>query len=495
MPTQRKILIADPDVESVRSLSRALRQRGYQVHYAQDGSKALELAVLRHPDLTLFDESSTLLDARTFTNILRTNPRTSEIPVVLTGGEFDPDRFRGWRDGFLRKPFNLDEVLSRIDQIFRRAEAARELKGQREIEGNLSQLSLPDLVQILSMNKRTGRLTLLRGTERGEIHVADGRPVNARVGAVEGEKALFRLLSWTEGTFELVTAAPAGKPRIQRSMDDALLEGMRHSDEVARLLASLPPRNASLQVSAEVELPTDPHPVAAQVLELLRQPRTLAELLDLAQPTDLDVLSALATLMQKGVVRVAEEEDRDEGGPLLGPAEVHALRTRIFRGRAASTRTAVAKVFVCAHGPSGLKQLVSELRGATRVEADPPALKSGFGTFARLEVSEVLCVELCTLPPADAARPLWRPFTAGAVGGILCDRSERALALGHYLAFEVRTPVVVMGGEVPPELQAAPAGAAAVGNEPAEALRALLVQSLNPVQPPARIPALAPRVL
>ncbi|HEY8209977.1 MAG TPA: DUF4388 domain-containing protein [Myxococcaceae bacterium] len=493
MATPRKILITDPDVESVRALSKELRQRGYQVHYAPDGSKALELAVLRHPDLTLFDESSTLLDARTFTNILRTNPRTSEIPVVLTGEGFDPDRFRGWPDGFLKKPFNLDEVLARIDQIFRRAEAARELKGQREIEGNLAQLSLTDLMQILAMNKRTGRLALLRGTERGEIHVAEGRPVNARAGVAEGEKALFRLLTWTEGTFELVTAAPSGKPRIDRSMDEALLEGMRQADEVGRLLAQLPPRNAYLQVAPEVEPPTDPHPVAAQVLELLHQPRTLAELLDSAPPADLAVLSALATLMQKGVVRVAEEREQGPGGPLLGPAEVHALRTRIFRGRGSGARAAVAKVFVCAHGPAGLKQLLVDLRGASRVSADPPALRSGFGTFARLEVSEALCVEFCSLPPSDAARPLWRPFTAGAVGAILLDRSERALALGHYLAFEVRTPVVVMGGEVPPELHAAPAGAAAVGREPAEALRALLVQSLNPVQPPARIPAPPPR--
>jgi hypothetical protein len=268
---------------------------------------------------------------------------------------------------------------------------------------------------------------------------------------------------------------------------------MRQADEVSHLLAQLPPRNAYLQVSPDVELPTDPHPVAAQVLELLHQPRTLAELLDLAPPTDLAVLSALSTLMQKAVVRVAEEREQGAGGPLLGPAEIHALRTRIFRGRTSAARTAVAKVFVCAHGPAGLKQLLADLRGASRVMADPPALKSGFGTFARLEVSDTLCVELCSLPPGDAARPLWRPFTAGAVGAILLDRSERALALGHYLAFEVRAPVVVMGGEVPPELHAAPAGAAAVGREPSEAVRALLVQSLNPVQPPARIPALPPR--
>src|SRR5204863_1474347 len=117
-----------------------------------------------------------------------------------------------------------------------------------------------------------------------------------------------------------------------------------------------------------------------------------------APAADLAVLSALSTLMQKGVVRVAEEREQGADGPLLGPAEVHALRTRSFRGRASAARGAVAKVFVCAHGPAALKQLLVDLRGATRVSADPPALRSGFGTFARMEVSDALCVEFCSLP-------------------------------------------------------------------------------------------------
>src|SRR4051812_7629003 len=114
MPTVRKILIADPELEAARALSRALREKGYQVHFAPDGSRALEVAVLRHPDLVLFDEQCRLLDARTFIQILRTNPRTEEIPVVLTSASQDADKVRGLRDGYLRKPFNLDEVLARI---------------------------------------------------------------------------------------------------------------------------------------------------------------------------------------------------------------------------------------------------------------------------------------------------------------------------------------------------------------------------------------------
>ncbi|HEX8698962.1 MAG TPA: DUF4388 domain-containing protein, partial [Myxococcaceae bacterium] len=196
MALVRKILIADPDLEAVRMLTRALRQKGYQVHYAPDGARALEVCVLRHPDLVLFDEGCKLLDARTFIQILRTNPRTEDIPVVLTTSSQDVDRLRGMRVAAnLKKPFNLDEVLGRIEHIFRRSEAARDLKNDaQEIEGSLSQLGIPDLMQILGMNKRSGKLSLERGSERGEIFVGDGRPVNARLGRVEGEKALFRML-------------------------------------------------------------------------------------------------------------------------------------------------------------------------------------------------------------------------------------------------------------------------------------------------------------
>ena len=483
MAQARNILIADPDLESVRVLSRALRQRGYMVHYAPDGSRALEVAVLRHPDLTLFDDTCQLLDAKTFVQILRTNPRTADIPVVLTTASLDADKARVFRDGYLKKPFNLDEVLARIDHVFRRSEAAKDLKAESEIEGNLSQLGIPDLLQILAMNKRSGKLALMRGAERGEIQVGEGRPMNARIGIVEGEKALFRLLAWTEGSFSFTPGPPPPRARINRGMDDALLEGMRQSDEVARFLPSLPPRNARVHLAPEADLPLDQHPVTSQVVELLRQPRVLSELIDAAPATDLEVLTVLSTLMQKGVVRIAESEADDAAaGPLLGPAEIHALRTRLFRGRAPG-KIAVGKVFVCGNGAQAARRI---LLGVPRLQVDsaePIAVKSGFGTLGRFEVSEALQIDFCLLPPVDAARPLWRPFSAGAIGALMLDDSEQSSRVAKWLAFDVRVPLVVVGGKVPPALQHAPAGAAAVGNDLLEALRALLIQSLNPLSP------------
>ncbi len=461
-------------------LTRALRQRGYQVHYAPDGARALEVCVLRHPDLALFDEGCRLLEARTFIQILRTNPRTEDIPVVLTTTNLDVDRLRGMRvAAHLKKPFNLDEVLSRIEHIFRRTEAAKDLKNDaQEIEGSLSQLGIPDLMQILGMNKRSGKLSLERGSERGEIVVGDGRPVNARLGRVEGEKALFRLLTWSEGSFTFAPGTSAGKPRITRGMDDALMEGMRQADEVNRLLPSLPARTVRLVIAPDADLPQDQHPVTAQVVDLLRQPRSLGEVLDLAPATDLEVLGVLTTLIQKGVARVAEGEEQGSG-PLLGPAELHALRSRVLRGKAPQ-KVVTAKVFICGNGPAAARRLFARLPGLAAISAEPSAVKSGFGTLGRLELSEVLHLDFCVLPPAEAARPLWRPFSAGAVGALLMDGSEAAVRLASYLAWEIRVPLVVIGDAVPQPLQGAPAGAISMGEDLSEAVKTLLIQSLNP---------------
>jgi len=479
MSQARKILIADPDLEAVRPLSRALRQKGYQVHYAPDGSRALEVSVLRHPDLVLIDEGCKLIDARTFINILRTNPRTDDVAVVVTAEQLDADRMRGLRDGYLRKPLNLDEVLSRIEHVLRRSDAAKDLRGDaKELEGNLGQLGIADLLQILSMNKRTGKMTLSRPGEAGEINVLEGRPVNAKLGRVEGEKALFRLLGWSEGSFAFVQGSPSARERIHRSMDDALLEGMRQNDEVARLTPQLPARLTRVQLDPSADLSGDQHPVTSEVVELLRMPRALADVVDLAPSSDLDVLGVLSTLLQKGVARVVEG-DSDEGqGPLLGPAEIHALRTRLLRGRGA-TKVAVSKVFICASAAQGMRSFLVQLPGLKAVAAEPAAVRSGFGTLGRFEVSEAFWVDFCVLPASEAARPLWRPFSAGAIGALVLDVGPDALRIASFLAFDLRVPLAVLGPSLPPSLVRAPAGVFITSEGLLEALRGLLLQALH----------------
>src|SRR5512140_2128583 len=273
MPPVRKILFADPDPSTVRALAPALRQRGYQVHAARDGSRALQIAILRFPDLVIFDERCPLLDARTFVRILRTNPRTERIPVILTGEALDLDRAR--LGTYLRKPFNQDEVLARIDQVFRRVEAAKAVSGEsREIEGNLAQIPLPDLLQILAANRKTGRLVVEREGDRAEVALDEGRVLDARMGAATGEKALYRLLTRREGQFAFVPGPSGAAPRIERRIEELMLEALPQPDELLELAVH------------PSEIPAGLHPVTEEVVARLDRTRRFDEVVDACHASD-----------------------------------------------------------------------------------------------------------------------------------------------------------------------------------------------------------------
>ena len=478
MASARKILIADPDAESVRGLMRALRERGYQLHAAPDGARALEIAVLRHPDLILFDETSRLLEARTFIQILRTNPRTEDIPVIVTGHGNDLERLRGFRDGYLRKPVNLDEVLSRLEQIFRRTEAARQLRGEAsEIEGSLKQMGIADLLQILASNRRTGKIELSFAGARGEILLGEGRPVNARIAGVEGEKALFRLLAWREGTFAFTPLPSAPSARIDRGMEDALLEGMRQADEGARVSERLPSRAAFLALAPGAQLPSELHPITQQVVQAAAEPLPLSELLDRCPATDFEVLAAVASLIEKGLLVQVERRETADVTPLLHPAELHALRAKLVRGR--QSIAAMGKVLVAGHARAvgRFARALSRLPGFS---PERSGLAHEFGALGHIALPDQLAIELLALPTDEAYRPLWRPFGAGAVVALILD--ETGLGLAAFFANDSRVHLMLAGAAaVPQNLRRAMGGASLGPTDPVEVVRAALMLAAAPV--------------
>jgi CheY-like chemotaxis protein len=474
MAAPRKILIVDPDPSVARSMAPALRQRGYQVHGARDGTRALQVAILRLPDLVLFDEATPLLDARTFLRILRTNPRTERIPVVITGESVDGERTR--LGAYLRKPFQREEVLARIDQIFRKVETARAVSsGSRELEGNLAQIPLVDLLQILAVNRKTGRLHVARGKERSEVALVEGRVVDARVGPVSGEKALFRMLSRREGQFAFHPGDEAVEPRIHRKLDDLLLEGARQADEMARLVPALPGPDERVELAVPPgEIPPGLHPVTEEVVSLLLEPRRLEDLLDAAQATDLEAGRAVAALLERGYARRSAGEP-PEAAAFLGAQEIHALRARIGRGRA-GVAPAVGKVVLVGGGPLSRRAALARLEAVPGFEAEAEG-RAGFGTVGRVALGEGVACDLVLLPGEPSLRPLWRPFAQGAVGALVLLPAEGIGGLLEELMRGLRLPTVVCGPRpeaVPAELREGPGAASFQGPDPAEALRALL---------------------
>ena len=475
MTLPRKILIADPDPATALALGPALRRRGFRLHVARDGSRALQLAILRAPDLVLIDEKAAFVDAGAFVRILRANPRTEHIPIVFTGDREDPGR--GRLGQYLKKPLDPDEVLARLEQVLRRVEAARAASSDAGLRGSLGQIPLVDLLQILAMNRKTGRLELERDGARAEIAFVEGGFAGAAAGAARGEKALYRLLAWREGQFAFVAGRAERVDPVRKRLEELVLEGLRQCDEAARLLPSVSdPGDRFALAVAPAAIPEGLHPATAEVVSFIARPRTLQEVLDSATATDLEVLRALTALLECGYAR-REPRRPSEATSLLADHEMRGLRRRIERcgGGHAS---AAGKVILAGGGPLARRSALVRFGGMPGYKAQADGAPVDFGTLGRLAIGERMCVDLVGLPTDPALAPLWRPFSNRAVGVLALLPTEGIAARLGALAHELRCPIGVCGPaeeSVEPALRRSPAGCAFLGGDPAEALRALLV--------------------
>ena len=67
------------------------------------------------------------------------------------------------------------------------------------LRGNLAQLSLLDILRMLSLGNRSGRLDIRQGGKSGEIYLERGSIVHAVTGTQIGDKGVYTLMGWLEG--------------------------------------------------------------------------------------------------------------------------------------------------------------------------------------------------------------------------------------------------------------------------------------------------------
>ena|SRR5438477_13188833 len=102
------------------------------------------------------------------------------------------------------------------------------------LRGELDKVGLPTLLTILDMEKRTGILILQRPRQLGRLHVRDGQIIRARVEGQRrqsGPEAVYQLVTWTEGQFELWLAEVEGRDELRQPTSFLLMEGLRRLDE------------------------------------------------------------------------------------------------------------------------------------------------------------------------------------------------------------------------------------------------------------------------
>ena len=173
-------------------------------------------------------------------------------------------------------------------------------------------LSLADLLKLLSTHARTIVVSLTRTDEQARIWVKKDRIVHAEYGTAKGEKALYRLFGWREARYELLPLAEADRVpvSIELPVDTLILEGMKHAGELGKLAASLPPLEAPLRLKEDCPLPMSAHsPAEIEIFQGIIRHETIGKLLEASPLTDMRVLSLVESLLRKGVFEVTRASE------------------------------------------------------------------------------------------------------------------------------------------------------------------------------------------
>lgn len=125
---QNKILIVDDNNDLLTVLRLGFSKSGYVVRTADNGADALKKVRSFAPDLILLDLVMPEMDGFAVCEILKKNRETADIPVVvLSGLSSQLSRFAGLESGaneYLTKPFNFNELLSRVKGVLEQTAAA-----------------------------------------------------------------------------------------------------------------------------------------------------------------------------------------------------------------------------------------------------------------------------------------------------------------------------------------------------------------------------------
>lgn len=126
----QQIFVVEDEKDLVELLTYNLEKDGYRVLSEMDGAAALKRIPEKMPDLVLLDLMLPKTDGLTICKTLKSNPKTSHIPVVmLTAKGEESDKIVGLElgaDDYVTKPFSVKELLARIRAVLRRFQKASE---------------------------------------------------------------------------------------------------------------------------------------------------------------------------------------------------------------------------------------------------------------------------------------------------------------------------------------------------------------------------------
>jgi signal transduction histidine kinase len=178
-PSKGNILVVDDTPANLRLLVSILRVKGYKVRPALNGSFALSAVQLLPPDLILLDIMMSEMDGYAVCEHLKADERTRDIPIIFISAINEAiDKVKAFTVGgvdYITKPFQIEEVLARVEMHLSMARLQKDMKSKNE---ELSR-ALQQLQATQNQLIQSEKMALL-----GQLIAGIGHEINTPLGAI-----------------------------------------------------------------------------------------------------------------------------------------------------------------------------------------------------------------------------------------------------------------------------------------------------------------------
>lgn len=235
-----KVLLIDDNPMILGMLSQALGKFS-ELETSSDPASALRQINDAPPDLVIADYQMPGINGRELVEQVKARPGTARVPIILMATKTDQnEKLKVVEDKveeFLEKPFFMKDAVARIKRIVDKIaleKMAREAPAEGVLRGSLQQMNVIDLLQSLELSRKTCKLTLANSNDTCDLYSNEGQINHAVYGPLVGDEAVYKVLLWTDGNFQIDFTASSPEQTTTRSTQGLLMEGLRLLDEANR---------------------------------------------------------------------------------------------------------------------------------------------------------------------------------------------------------------------------------------------------------------------
>ncbi|MFC2061919.1 response regulator [Elusimicrobiota bacterium] len=139
---KKHILVIDDEQSIIDLLEVNLKNAGYDVSSSTDGLAIVEKATNTKPDLIILDIMLPRISGYEICSKLKEKEETAFIPILILSAKGDPvDKITGLKlgaDEYITKPFDVDEIITRVEVLLRKTEQYLSLNPLTHLPGNIS---------------------------------------------------------------------------------------------------------------------------------------------------------------------------------------------------------------------------------------------------------------------------------------------------------------------------------------------------------------------